>query len=357
MIDLDHLDALDDTAPPPSDLDDVRARAGRMRARRRWTAVGAGVAVLLVAVGIVAAVREDDNAFRVQAPTLTTPMVKPSARGVLPGDVSIDLTLETPEVVLGGDVRATVVVHNETSENKMLGIDPIQCALGARPVLYDPQGRAVVDDSDGILCRSMGVNLAPGASRAFDVRVSTADVPTAGRYFLTLQRKSVGGPTWALDNVPVTITASGLGARLEIPQASYPAGALVEGTIVFDNPGPPIEYELIGCEDPAPAPWAVWLAKDGATFEVGMIEPGCIDQKPTRDQIAVGESRSPFNVSLTYPACTSNGAARPDMPRCTGPLTDTPALEPGIYEIVLEGMVAPFDTLEVEPVRISVVSP
>jgi hypothetical protein len=323
MIDLDHLDALDDSAPPPADLDDVRARAGRMRARHRSAAVGASAAVLLVAVVLVVAARGDDPGLRVGGPTATTPTVKPTARGVLPNDVSIDLTLETPAVVLGSDIRATVVAHNETSETKTLGVDPIQCALGVGPVLYDPQGRAIVEALPAG-CYDVGVALEPGASRSFDVRVPTNGVASEGRYFLTLQ--APGEPPWALDNVPVTITQPALRARLEIGRTSYAAGSLVDGTIVFDNPGPALEYDLDCYGSP---PWDVMLATPGRTLEGRTAPTECFGRPGTTAQLPAGETRIPFFVLVSDPL-------------------ERAALEPGHYLLLFRGHDAPFGPLRVE---------
>src|SRR2546429_335357 len=133
MLDLEHLDALDDDTPPEPDLASTRVRARRLRARHRWTAAAAAVVLLGGAAATVAALRGNDHSVQVVGPSGTTsvpptPEQKPAVSGTLPNGVKIRLTLDTPTVLLGEDVRATVVLHNSTGQAKTLGTDPIQCA-------------------------------------------------------------------------------------------------------------------------------------------------------------------------------------------------------------------------------------
>src|SRR6266446_4450598 len=106
MLDLEHLDALDDDTPPEPDLASARVRARRLRVRHRWTAAAAVVVVLGGAAVAVAALRGEDHSVQVVGPSGTTsvtpaPQEHPTVSGTLPNGVKIALTLDTPTVMLG----------------------------------------------------------------------------------------------------------------------------------------------------------------------------------------------------------------------------------------------------------------
>jgi hypothetical protein len=171
----------------------------------------------------------------------------------------------------------------------------------------------------------MGVNLAPAASRSFAVRLPTTSVAEPGRYSMTLE-EIAGHPPSLLDAVPVTITVSGLRAQLDIPQTTYAAGSLVEGAIVFDNPGPAIDYPVDCYGEP---PWDVALATSARTLEGSTALTECFGRPGTTAQLRTGEMSVPFSVLLRDPLASD-------------------ALPPGHYLLLFRGHAAPFKPLRVE---------
>jgi hypothetical protein len=364
MLDLEHLDALDDDTPPEPDLASARVRARRLRARHRWTAVAAAVVVLGGAAVAVAALHGDDHSVQVVGPSGTTsvpftPQVHPTSSGTLPNGIHVELTLTTPTVTLGSDIRATVVLRNDTAEAKTLGTDPIQCAVDLGAVLRDATGNVVVNDANGgIGCYDIGIGLAPGKTRTLAVVVPTSalQIPTGQRnaqYELTLQRTAGLQPAWSLPPVPVEVAVpEGLSARLELPKTTYPAGYSLEGTIVFVNgTGRPVDYHIDCQRTP---PWEVVLSKDGVLFFVPQAAVGCAANSGTTAHLAPGTTRLPFYVNLGYPECSGSGPTGPAAPRCTGSPPGIPDLAPGRYQIVFRGTDAPFQSLDVPPLAVDV---
>jgi hypothetical protein len=135
---LDHLDALDDATPPAPDavlLAQVRMRADRRRQRARLTAAVACVVVLAVSAGAVAVFRND--ARRAKAPSLVS-------EGRFPSGLRFRMTLDTPKVVLGDPVTATVAVDNDTGKTQVIRRGrSVQCALGVRALLRSPEGNSM----------------------------------------------------------------------------------------------------------------------------------------------------------------------------------------------------------------------
>jgi hypothetical protein len=350
MLDLEHLDALDDDAPPEPDLGPVRRRVGRMRARRRWTGAVAAIVVLAGAGAVGAAVRRDDHAVRVAGPTApTTPAGHPSVSGTLPNGVQITLTLDTPTVPLGSDVKATVVLRNHTGARKILGPDPVFCAIETRPVLRDAAGKLAVDGALGRGCDQPGIPLRADGARTIAVTVPTT-AQRGGSYELSLEKAG-----WSLGPVPVDIVApEGITARLVLPQTTYPAGYSLEGTVVVNNDtGVPVPYQ-VDCY--RTAPWQVVLAKDGALFEPPPMPTKCVAGSGTVATLPRGETRLPFYLGVGYLGCYGRGghATSPGMPACVGDPPGTPDLPPGRYQLVFRGTGAPFDSIDVAPLDIDV---
>jgi hypothetical protein len=140
-------------------------------------------------------------------------------------------------------------------------------------------------------------------------------------------------------------------ARLELPKTTYPAGYSLDGTLsVVNSTGQPVDYH-VDCQ--RMPPWKVELAKDGVRFEAPVDSVGCAQGSGTTEHLAPGENRLPFYVGLTYAGCQqqSHGLA---FPACTGNPPGIPDLALGKYQLVFRGTGAPFDTLDVAPLDITV---
>jgi hypothetical protein len=149
MLDLEHLDALDDDAPPDDDLSGVRQRVGRMRARRRWTAIAAGAVVLAGAVATALAVGQDDHRVRVAGPST-------------PDGITARLVVPQKSYPAGYSLEGTIVFVNGTGH----GVDyRVGCPtdwdvdLSKDGVVYTPTMPATC----GPLVRTQ--HLAPGETR------------------------------------------------------------------------------------------------------------------------------------------------------------------------------------------------
>ena len=177
---LDHLDTLDDATPPPADaamLARVRGRAARRTRRNRLAACGAIVVSLAIAVSGVAIARDRNPKLDVTTPASTTPTTattsttpastpEPVSEGTLTNGLHVRLTLETPSVVVGDNIKTRVDVRNDTTETKTIGAGPIQCVLDIGLVLRDSAGRDVADSTHGgVGCYDIGRSVLPAVRR------------------------------------------------------------------------------------------------------------------------------------------------------------------------------------------------
>jgi hypothetical protein len=368
---LDQLDRLDDMTPPKADdamLSRVRSRAGRLRTRNRLTSAAAIGVVIAIAAGIAVlssrptVVTVTGPAPRTSVPTATS---GPTSSRALPSDLHIVMTLDAPTVQLGSDIRATVVVTNDTGRTKSIGTADIECALGIGPELYDAAGKFPADKpplSSSTRCPL--VSFPPGKTVTFEISLPTHRVGLKkgarhGDYTVTLVNtlnSPANGPQsqrFKLKPVPVRIVKPDLTARLEISRPVVAAGGEVTGFVVFDNAGH--SPTSAGC---ATAPdYEIFLESAGALITT----PATRQLNPSAPCAASelllepGITRVPFTVPAKYRACD----ARPPLdysalPLCagTGPVRKfVPNLPGGRYEVVFGGAGA-LGSVEVVPGQI-----
>jgi hypothetical protein len=349
MIDLDHLEALDDDAPPEPDLAFVRRRVSRIRTRNRVTALGTGAAVLVVVL-LVAALYPRGTTDH----TLVTTQPNRSS-GVLPNGLHAELTLDTPAVALGNNIRATLVVRNDTGETVQLARDSIlDCVLGIAPDVLDSQGQVdnALSGPHSVFCRppSEYDDLAPGATKTFPITVFTSrlDIDRAETYRLTVGN----GGGWSLPAIPVRIKVPPLGIHIETRDTIGLPGDVIDGTVLFTNrTNKVIEYP-VGCG--GRKPWKVSLMIEGKSLAPAQTTPGCYPVGWFQ-RLQPGETRIPFSVALRYPECSLEGDITVRSPRCVGTPPGVPPLPPGNYEIAFEAQGTTFADVDVDPVAIRVV--
>jgi hypothetical protein len=198
MLDLEHLDTLDDPAPAEPDLASLHRRAARKRTRNRLAAGGAGIAVLAGALMLLAAYPRPSASHRamVSSPTTSSATLADGLHG--------ELRLETPSVDLGDNVKATFVVRNDTGKTVDVTNDGIlDCDFGLRAFLIDPRGVGAIDGGHDVACRGLPDKLEPGESRNYPVTLSTDNLDVATQtYHLTVENDA--GTT--LPELPVTVT-------------------------------------------------------------------------------------------------------------------------------------------------------
>ncbi len=354
---FDHLDTLDDAAPPAGDemmLAHVRDRAAGLRRRVRLARTGAIFAILAVASGIVAVSHR--SARHVQVILRTEP--NPVVEGRLANGMRAKLTLLTPSVQLGDDLDIRVVVTNTTNKPGIIGVGTVPCALRLGPVLRDANENVAADRSRTGPCDEVGRSLAAGASATFTTSLSTQLVrlpPNAphARYSLRLETGGSHSDPPAANSVgpiAVEVRAPDITAQLIVPITEvHPTGTIL-GTLELDNQGAAVH---VLCPDVS---YLIGLYVNGELIEPGLGLDGrrarCRNISD-RDIIGTGLSRHRFSVYAQYDSCTSARNAHPHAPSCGSPPM-IPPLPAGRYEIRFRGM-GPLASVHASPVPIDVI--
>jgi hypothetical protein len=361
---LDQLEVLDDATPPTPDaalLARVREQANRRRRRNRFTAAGVCIVSFAVVVGTLAVVHDDGRKVDVirLSPSTTTPpsTPKPVREGTLPNGLHVRMTLDTPRVVLGNQIRAKVQVRNNTAKPQSIGVGSLQCSAHVGPVLRDSRGIVVADAIHGVACYLPARAITIGQTISFTTTLSTNSlvIPRgqhSRRFELGLEPVETRGLViWRLAPIAVDVVAPSVTGRIELPTRTFTAGDEAKGTLVIDNKSAaPIPYG-VGC--PHDQPWRVWLSKDGVVFSIPETVPLCRSKDAPTEAYAVGTTRLPFSVWLHYPSCGPVGNARNGSPDCVDGAI--PPLPGGRYQVVFEGR-GPLGSVEVAPVPIRVVA-
>lgn len=362
---LDQLESLDDTTPPAPDaamLARVLGRAARRRNRNRFTAAGTAVVALALVLGAVAVLRDHGQKLDVITPATSpttntstpTTLAPESTNGTLPNGLQVRMTVAAPAVTIGENIEMAIVVHNDTTERKTIGVGAFQCILNVTAVLRDAAGHVVSDATrGGVGCYDVGRVISPGSSLTLPMELSTEPVVSPGRYELSLERYPlVAQPRWRLRPVAVTVVAPDLTGHIELPTSTYTAGTMVRGTLVVDNGSRAPVHFAFECR--SPEPWNIVLAQHGVPFEPFIGGTGCIPYDTPISTLAPGTTRLPFTVAVAYSSCTQDGRPTVAVPRCE-PNGRIPILVPGRYEIMFEGS-GPLSSLEIAPETISVVA-
>jgi hypothetical protein len=386
LDDLDHLDRLDDAAPPQPDaalLLRVHRQVDRRRRRNRLAAVGALAVVLAIGGGVAAVVRgRHSTAVIVTGPppvtstststSVPTVFAGPSSAGTLPNGLHVVMTLATPAVQLGSDLPINVVVRNDTPSSIAIGSGDIACALRVGPALKDATGTSLADKPPyGPAC-AQNTGLPPGTSKTFVTSLPTWRVGLKrgahhGHYTVTLMntflQDAKGGARppakWNLPPVPIEINAPDLTIRIDVSTPTVAPGGVISGSIVFDNAG----TTTISAGCPSLPAFAISLN----TIEAGqstLVNPApqtLIGAPCTRRELRLGPgTTTPLTFDLTakyydcYPPLPKGQFLTdgPYLPTCVGSHVPPP-LPAGRYQLGFTGA-GPLGAVVVAPVSVTV---
>jgi len=372
---LDHLEFLDDAAPPRPDaamLSLVRRRANRRRNRNRLTVVSALVLVVAIAAGITAAARRGTTKFVVvtgvptttsvpsatSSPPLPTVFVGGSSAGTLPNGLHVEMTLGAPTLQLGSNIPYKIELRNDTGQAKTIGQGHIDCLLGGfAPALFDAKGKFPADKPPLASDCTRVMTLPAGGVTTFTgwLVAQRVGFETGARhaYFTVTVVKVLDAKTgfrrWRevseLKPIPVEFIAPDLTVHLLVPNQAVIAGSIIKGTVIFDNAG---HTEVsAGCASAPNYLIALTVMQAGpvsfVTSEYTFPNPST--PCPGRDiMLEPGTTRLPFAITAKYYGCypsLPNGQrftviAGSYVPTCIGPHVPPP-LPPGRYQLVYTG--------------------
>jgi hypothetical protein len=384
LDDLDHLDRLDDAAPPQPDaalLSRVHRRADRRRRTNRLAVAGALVVVLAIAGGVAAVVRSrHSTTVIVTGPsaltsTSTSPSVPavftgPSSAGTLPNGMHVVMTLAAPAVPAGTDIPYRIELRNGTGRPQTIGQGNVDCVLGGiAPAVFDAKGKFPVDKpplaSD---CKRM-ITLASGGLVTITGSVPIQRIgPKVGARHghFTVMLENVLDPKVGftprrklLPPIPVEINAPDLTVRIEIASDTVAANQVIRGFVVFDNAGH--TTVSAGCSTQPDYAISLNTLEAGQVTAVNPAPPILNPSAPcttTGIPLEPGTTRLPFAVTAKYYDCypplpkgqfLTDG---PYLPTCIGSHVPPP-LPAGQYRLGFTGAGA-LGAFVVAPVSVTV---
>ncbi len=339
-----NFDHLDDPAPPfPADLDSVVAVARRRVRTRRLAGAGGAMALVLTAGGVALAVRDSDDSIPIVPAdtTSTTAPIESDGNRVAWSEDGLDFafSLDYPQAVVGGPVRASLTVTNPGDEpatmQPLCGGDPAALEIHHR------DGRPIHDTYAYPDCLPALLEIQPGDARVHMLEATIDDLaggPALGEYDVVL----VGQGTDV--SLPVGVVEPRASSEVVV-DTTLGTGQVVDATLVVHNeldalvpfPGPGatcpdlyIQTQFVTPGD-EPEPFA-WPDYDCDPKPALLLLPG-------RNEVAHGNAEAPA-VAGEYELVADLGYAWPDG------ITPPPRLavtveQSGEPELVVEWTVEP----------------